>query len=131
MARPRPGGLGPQGRSAVQRAAQELSAAPVTDPEDELVNPANIVVSEPVSERETADSVNWVQFNSSRVASAAYDPMTQRLLMLFQKPYPDGTAWTYHGVPPQVWRNLLRSKSAGKFVNRQLNKFRYNPGQWG
>ena len=127
----RPAGLGPLGRSAVKKAADTLSAAPVTEPDEELVNPANIVVSEPVSERETANEVNWVQFNSSRVASAAYDPMTQRLLMLFQKPFPDGTPWTYHGVPPQVWRNLQRSKSAGKYVNRVLNHYRYNPGQWG
>lgn len=126
----RQGGLGPQGRTAVRNAAQTLSAAPVTDPEDELTNPANIVVNEPLPENETMPQ-RWVQFDSSRCASAGYDSSSQRLYMLFHKPFPGGTAWTYHGVPPNVWKNLQRSKSAGKFVNRVLNGYRYNAGHWG
>ena len=120
-------GLGPKGRIAIQRASQELSTAPVTDPRDEQGNPANIIVNEPLPENETMPQT-WVQFNSSRLASAGYDRDSQRLYVLFQKPFPGGTEWTYHGVPPSVWRNLQRSASAGKFVNRVLNNYRYNPG---
>lgn len=123
-------GLGPQGRQAIRTAAQTLSTASVTDPNDELVNPANVVVNEPLPEADTMPD-NWVQFNSSRVASAGYDPGSQRLYVLFHKPFPGGTTWTYHGVPPNAWRNMKRSASAGRFVNRVLNNYRYNPGHWG
>ena len=123
-------GLGPLGRSAIRAAAQELSAAPVANPQDEQVNPANIVVAEPLPEAETMPQ-NWKQMDSSRIASAGYDPDSQRLYVLFHKPYPGGTTWTYHGVPSNVWRNLQRSQSPGKFVNRVLNHYRYNPGHWG
>lgn len=123
-------GLGPAGHQAIRTAAQELSTAPVTDPRDELVNPANVVVNEPLPESETMPS-DWRQFSSSRVASAGYDRDSQRLYVLFHKPFPGGTTWTYHGVPPNVWRNMQRSASAGRFVNRVLNQYRYNPGHWG
>jgi KTSC domain len=122
-------GLGPLGRTAVSKAAQELSTSPVTDPNDVLVNPANIVVNEPLPENETMPT-NWQDFDSSRIASAGYDAGSQRLYVLFHKPYPGGTTWTYHGIPPNVWKNLQRSASAGRFVNRVLNQYRYNPGRW-
>ena len=123
-------GLGPQGRQAIRNAAQQLSTAPVRDPNDELVNPANVVVNEPLPEDETLPQ-DWKQFSSSRIASAGYDRDSQRLYVLFHKPFPGGTTWTYHGVPANEWRNLQRSASPGKFVNRVLNKHRYNPGHWG
>ena len=126
----RSGGLGPQGRSAIRSASQQLSAAPVSDPQDEQVNPSNIVVNEPLPEDATLPQT-WKQFDSSRIASAGYDAESQRLYVLFHKPFPGGTTWTYHGVPSNVWRNLQRSKSAGKYVNRVLNNYRYNPGHWG
>lgn len=128
---PRARGLGPRGHAAVQVAAQQLSAAPVTDPNDVLVNPANVVVDEPLPEQETLPE-RFIPMDSSRMQEAGYDAGSQRLYVIWQKPsnsHPDGT-WTYHSVPPNVWKNLQRSASPGKFVNRVLNKYRYNPGEW-
>jgi hypothetical protein len=67
---------------------------------------------------------------SSRITEAAYSPRSRRLYVRFVKPEPGGTPWTYYDVPPNVWRNFLRARSKGKFVNRLLNNYNYGPG-WG
>jgi hypothetical protein len=64
------------------------------------------------------------------VAAAGYDEPSARLYVLFHKPYPGGTPWTYEGVPPSVWRNMRRNRSAGKYVNRVLNRYNYHRGEW-
>jgi hypothetical protein len=97
----------------------EISAAPVTDPFDDFVDPTTEATNTPLSEQETMPEY-FTYFESSRVVMAAYDRDSKRLYMKFVKPRPEGTRWIYEGVPPNIWRNLLRAKSAGKFVNRNL-----------
>lgn len=65
----------------------------------------------------------WVSFNSSRVSRACYDRNSQQLLVDWQDA---GMAYIYK-VPPSVWRNMRRSTSIGKFVNRVLNQYPYSP----
>ena len=143
MAR-RKGGLGPQGHAAVERAVRELqrrpekTTAPVEDPQNfesplEQGNPA--AITQETNERDTIPDNWWVPprgsilpDRSTRVASAGYDKGSQRLYVLFHKPYPEGTPWTYEGVTENEWRSLKRTWSAGKFVNRILNQKDYHRG---
>lgn len=124
------GGLGPQGHAAIERAANENRRAPVIDEAPRRPNPAAISTADP----DEAENVpgNWYTFDSSRIQEAAYDNGAQRLYVRFVKPvHSGGTPWTYEGVPQNVWNNLKRSQSPGKFVNRVLNDFDYHPGRWG
>ena len=83
-----------------------------------------------VQEEEEVKDLQWVQFDSSRVREAAYDPNNDRLFVVFVKPQPVGTPWVYNGVPPNVWRNFQRSASPGRYVNRVLNGYDYHRGHW-
>lgn len=62
-----------------------------------------------------------VSLDSSRIREAGYQPKTQTLYVRFV----DGTPWEYRDVPVSVWRNLRRSASPGRFVNRVLNQYDY------
>lgn len=42
----------------------------------------------------------------------------------------DGTPWEYYDVPPNVWKNLRRVKSPGRYINRVLNNFDYGRGDF-
>jgi len=68
----------------------------------------------------------WWVFDSSRVSEAAYDPRNQKLWVTFMKPTPNRVEYVYDQVPPNVWRNLRRSQSPGRFVNRVLNSYPYH-----
>lgn len=110
-------GLGPQGFAAVRSAAQiheRINQAP-------LRNPSAITINDPGEEDNVPD--DWYQFASSRVAEAGYDAAHQRLYVRWVKP---GPGYIYEGVPSNIWRNMRRSGSAGKFVNRVLNGFEYH-----
>jgi hypothetical protein len=118
----RQGGLGPQGRSAVGRAVQELHRAPaITEvPESNTGAPDEI---------ETLPH-DWWTFDSTRINEATYDSASERLYVRFVKPHGEGTPWTYENVPANVWRNLRRSQSPGRFVNRVLNNYSNHRGEW-
>ena len=42
----------------------------------------------------------------------------------------DGTPWEYHNVPSSVWQRFKRVASPGRFINRVLNNYPYNPGNF-
>lgn len=144
----RQGGLGPLGKQAVQRAVQEAgrrhppreTPADVSDPTEvpeplAQGNPA--AITQATDERDTVPDNWWTPTrgstgdSSTRIATAGYDPGSQRLYVLFHKPFPEGTPWTYDGVTQREWNNLKRSASPGKFVNRVLNTKSYHRGLWG
>lgn len=125
----RKSGLGPQGRTAVERAFREASAPVTTDIAQG--NPA--VTSTAGDERQTLPAPEdwWTPAKpSSRVAQAGYDPGSERLYVLFHKPFPGGTPWTYEGVSPGEWANFRRAPSPGRYVNDVLNGKNYHPGAW-
>lgn len=113
-------GLGPQGFAAVQRAASigHVSQEPIVG------NPAAVSHTDPDELKTEPD--NWYGFDSSRVSEAGYDPESQRLFVRFQKPQPGADEYVYEGVPQNVWRNMRRSQSAGKYINRVLNQYDYH-----
>jgi hypothetical protein len=66
----------------------------------------------------------WIGFRSSRVSRARYDPDNQVLEVDWVD---GGLSYVYYDVPPNIWRNMQRVKSLGKFVNRVLNQYEYAP----
>jgi hypothetical protein len=110
-------GLGPQGHAAIERASQENLRAPIIGRQ----NPAALSAPEPGEDEPT----DWYTFDSSRVSEAAYDAAAERLYVRFVKP--DGSVvYVYDGVQANEWRNLRRSQSPGKYVNRVLNSKDYH-----
>ena len=65
-------------------------------------------------------------FDSSRIAEAGYSSASHTLYVRFV----DGTPWAYYNVESRVWRNLQRSASPGRFVNRVLNNYAYGPASF-
>lgn len=64
----------------------------------------------------------WKELDSSRMNQARYDASRRELHVVFK----DGTPWIYYDIPQNIWDNLRRSASPGKFVNRVLNAFPYS-----
>ncbi len=58
-----------------------------------------------------------------RTLAAGYDRESETLRVRFR----NGQVYGYYNVPPNVWRNLRRVKSPGRFINRTLNSFPYAP----
>lgn len=128
----RRGGLGPLGHAAIERAAaidRERPAPVISERPAIGRNPSALDTRSP-GEATEEPPVDWSPFDSSRVVEAGYDKDTQRLYVRFVKPIPRGTPWVYEGVPSNVWRNMKRSASAGKFVNRVLNDYDYHRGNF-
>lgn len=126
----RRGGLGPQGHRAIQEAAASHNAHRIhLAASGNLSNPAAEDVTKP-DEQATKPEVFRSFEPSSRIIEAGYDSGSQRLYVMFVKPYGVGTPWTYEGVPSNVWSDMKRSASPGRFVNRRLNDFQYHRGTW-
>lgn len=67
----------------------------------------------------------WTQSpSSSRVASFRYNYTAQSLLLTWRNGRP---AFTYLGVPYEVFRSFARIMSKGKAVNSALNGYSYRP----
>jgi len=81
-------------------------------------------VPESAREEQSYDPGEWVYFNSSRVYRARYDRKNMIVELQWMKP---GLNYVYLDVPPNVWRNMGRVVSVGKFVNRVLNQYNYAP----
>lgn len=82
-------------------------------------------VAQTAREEAAYDPGPWENFaSSSRVSRARYDPKNQLLELDW---IDGGLSYMYSGVPSNVWRNLLRAKSKGRFVNRVLNAYPYAP----
>jgi len=60
-----------------------------------------------------ATRVSW---DSKTLAGASYDRCHQRLELDFR----DGTRYTYSGIAPNLYRELLRATSKGSFFNRHI-----------
>jgi hypothetical protein len=117
----RRGGLGHQGHAAIGRAVEELHNR---RPQG---NPA--ATDAPRAEEQESTPKQWWDFQSSRIAAASYDRDHQTLFVQFVKqngPGMPGPYYTYEGVSAQEWRNLRRSQSPGKYVNRVLNYKNYH-----
>lgn len=82
-------------------------------------------VAETAREERAYDPTPWWDFPaSSRVRRARYDSANQILEVEWMKP---GVPYLYFNVPPNIWGNMRRVKSVGKFVSRVLNQYSYAP----
>lgn len=61
-----------------------------------------------------------------RTLEAGYNRHTQDLRVVFR----DGTPWVYHAVEPQIWERFRRTASPGRFINRVLNYYPYERGDF-
>lgn len=131
MARAR--GLGTAGRHAVRRASQELSAAPIHHRGDLPLQTTPGVVQSQLPESQTLPPPeDFVNFDSTRVSQAAYDPGSYRLYVLFHKPEGPGTMWTYDGIQPNVWQDFKDAPSVGRFITDSIDQITHgHRGQWG
>jgi len=68
----------------------------------------------------------WLPFVSTRLNAARYDSGLSQIQVIFR----DGTPWVYDQVPRNIWRNFRRAQSAGKYINRVLNKYDYFEGSF-
>lgn len=60
--------------------------------------------------------------NSAAIERAAYYPGTFALDIWYE----GGSQYSYYGVPPSTYQQLLAAESAGEFVNRQIKpRFEY------
>ena len=57
-----------------------------------------------------------VRVDSTTLAAAAYDDRCAILRLDFR----DGARYTYSGVSPELFRDLLRATSKGSFFNRHI-----------
>lgn len=81
----------------------------------------------PVTQAAAFEPGPWYGFSSSRVSRARYDSKNRLLEVDWMD---GGISYIYQGVPPNVWRNMRRSASIGRFVNRVLNQYAYAPKDW-
>ena len=59
---------------------------------------------------------SWVEFQSATLVRAAYDDQLGLLRLQFHS----GDHYTYSGVSPEVFRNLLDAPSKGTFFHRHI-----------
>jgi KTSC domain len=64
----------------------------------------------------TATTPSCVSFESATLLNASYDHALARLQLEFR----DGTRYTYFGVLPELFQDLLRATSKGAFFNRYI-----------
>ena len=60
------------------------------------------------------------QINSSAISQAGYDAQSRTLTIWFTSEPLRG--YDYYGVPPQVWQELLRAPSAGRYFHANIEK---------
>lgn len=60
--------------------------------------------------------MNYV--DSSNIEAIGYDNDAQELHVRFLS----GTTYVYHGVPIEVYENLMSAPSKGSFLNREIKK---------
>lgn len=64
-----------------------------------------------------------------RAEAAGYDSRSETVRIRFRvgadSRFPQGAVYEYYGVPRNVWRNLQRSASPGRFVDRVLDTYPY------
>lgn len=55
--------------------------------------------------------------NSSAIRRVEYDPSSQTLQIWFTS---SGQAYSYHGVPEDIYRGLINAGSPGSFYDRYI-----------
>ena len=60
--------------------------------------------------------VEQVTINSSAIRSASYDVFTRVMTISFT----DGTEYSYDGVPPDVFTDMVGSGSPGTYFNKNV-----------
>lgn len=60
--------------------------------------------------------MNYV--DSSNIEAIGYDNDAQELHVRFLS----GTTYIYHGVPSEVYENLMSAPSKGSFLNREIKR---------
>jgi hypothetical protein len=64
-----------------------------------------------------------------RAEAAGYDSRSQTVRVRFRvgadSRFPQGAVYEYYNVPRNVWRNLQRSASPGRFIDRVLDSYPY------
>lgn len=64
-----------------------------------------------------------------RAEAAGYDSKSQTVRIRFRvgadSQFPEGAVYEYYGVPRRVWRNLQRSSSPGRYIDRVLDTYPY------
>ena len=65
--------------------------------------------------------MKWTRLGSSAIAAARYDKRRRNLDVEFRA----GDAYRYMHVPESVYRELLKSDSAGGFWNQVKDQFNY------
>ena len=64
--------------------------------------------------------MNYV--DSSNIEAIGYDAATQDLYVQFLS----GSTYIYHGVPQEIYENLMAAPSHGSYLNREIkNVFEY------
>ena len=64
-----------------------------------------------------AQEPETVNFASSNIDSAQYDPQTQQLDVTFLR---TGATYSYPGVPVSVWEAFKNAPSAGHFLRQEI-----------
>lgn len=60
---------------------------------------------------------------SSNIRSVGYDPQTQTLEVEFM----NGTIYQYYGVPENIYDQMMREQSKGRFLNTYIrNQYPYS-----
>lgn len=60
--------------------------------------------------------VNMTYVDSSNVQAIGYDNNAQELHVQFNS----GATYVYHGVPPEIYDELMAAASKGSFLNRAV-----------
>lgn len=63
-----------------------------------------------------------------RAEAAGYDSKSGTVRIRFrkgQRKYPNGAIYEYYGVPRNVWKDLLRAPSPGRYITRVLETYPY------
>jgi hypothetical protein len=60
---------------------------------------------------------------SSRITEMGYDDLSATVYVRF----PNGRAWQYRNVPPEVWQEFVEAPSKGQFIHQVLNHYDHGP----
>lgn len=72
--------------------------------------------------------------NRPRTLEAGWERITDRSHQsypgILRVRFRDGTPWAYHNIPSSVWQRFKRVQSPGRFINRVLNQYPYERGNF-
>lgn len=62
------------------------------------------------------NNIDWYDCESSMCSEFGYNPATKDLMIKFRS----GSLYAYHGVPRDVFTNMVNADSIGRFVNEEV-----------